>query len=428
MAVCPVVMEAVTFFKTYIRKNTMYTKPSLLPILVFSVTCICVLQAGPIQDSTLQKDGMCPVVYMFSNEACEKACRHDFDCEDKKKCCSNGCGQLCKDPLFTDTNELSVTGTDYKVISASQNSMPYNESNTTETIYGANQVYDDSYDDDKDAWKYILYAVVCIIIIALMIFALSKGHYELASELFKCLCDTTYEDIFTAASLHRPWYVCAGNHDHIGNISAQLAYTKFSDRWNYPDLYYTKRFSIPNSESTLLIVFIDTVILTGNTDDHTPDSILPGPEDPLKADAQWKWIEDTLSNSKDDYVIVGGHYPVWSIAEHGPNNLLVAKLKPLLEKYNVTAYFCGHDHNMQHFKEDNSSVEYFVIGAGDVVDPSTKHKDDVPPRSLRYHWADVLGLGAFAYVEATKDSLSVAYYEALNGKNIYTRVLTSRHK
>ena len=57
--------------------------------------------------------------------------------------------------------------------------------------------------------------------------------------------------------------------------------------------------------------------------------------------------EHSLYVDREEYVIVAGHFPVWSIAEHGPTTCLVDKLKPLLEKYHVNAYFCGHDHNLQ---------------------------------------------------------------------------------
>ena len=47
------------------------------------------------------------------------------------------------------------------------------------------------------------------------------------------------------------------------------------------------------------------------------------------------------------YLIVAGHYPVFSVAEHGPTQCLLDRLLPLLYKYHVSAYFCGHDHNIQ---------------------------------------------------------------------------------
>ena len=65
-------------------------------------------------------------------------------------------------------------------------------------------------------------------------------------------------------------------------------------------------------------------------------------------------------------------FVVWSVAEHGPTDTLVRKLKPLLEKYNVTAYMCGHDHNLQHITD--AGIQYYVTGAGHLIDPSMRHK------------------------------------------------------
>jgi|EP01046_Picozoa_sp_COSAG06_P003439 hypothetical protein len=84
--------------------------------------------------------------------------------------------------------------------------------------------------------------------------------------------------------------------------------------------------------------------------------------------------------------VVVGHYPVWSVAEHGPIPQLLNELKPLMEQYGVSMYFNGHDHNAQHLN-DGSNVEYFVVGAGAPVDPSQGHQDDVPAGALQFYWA-----------------------------------------
>ena len=50
----------------------------------------------------------------------------------------------------------------------------------------------------------------------------------------------TFELTYAAKSLDFPWYMIAGNHDHAQNVSAQIAYTKKSKKWRYPDYFYTK--------------------------------------------------------------------------------------------------------------------------------------------------------------------------------------------
>ena len=37
-------------------------------------------------------------------------------------------------------------------------------------------------------------------------------------------------------------------------------------------------------------------------------------------------------------------------------------------------YFCGHDHDIQHIREQNDTVNYFVSGAGHLTDSSVSHE------------------------------------------------------
>ncbi len=57
----------------------------------------------------------------------------------------------------------------------------------------------------------------------------------------------TYEKVFEDQSLQIPWYISAGNHDHYGNVTAQIAYTQNSIRWKFPNLYHSKTFAVPGT-------------------------------------------------------------------------------------------------------------------------------------------------------------------------------------
>lgn len=235
--------------------------------------------------------------------------------------------------------------------------------------------------------------------------------------------EETFEDVFPENELPIPWYVLAGNHDHYGNVTGEIEYSNHSKRWNFPNLFYTKIFDIPGKKhSTLQIIFIDTVQLAGLS--HPIYRSAPYMEIVTQdvANLNWAWIENELSKSKATWLIVAGHYPVWSIAEHGPTSKLVNRLRPLLNQYKVHAYICGHDHNMQYIRENGSNVDYFVIGAGHLIDPSTKNKNNIPIGSLKFHYGSKSSHtdGAFAYFEATEDDLNITYVN-YKGVTLFTR-------
>ena len=113
-----------------------------------------------------------------------------------------------------------------------------------------------------------------------------------------------FEAVYSAPALQGlPFRVTSGNHDHHGNVSAQIAYTNISSRWYYPDWYYSWQRSYTDKASgkklTVEVAMIDTVILTAAFELN--DTVVgPPPE------AQWAWLEGVLNRSTADYLWVGG--------------------------------------------------------------------------------------------------------------------------
>jgi len=170
----------------------------------------------------------------------------------------------------------------------------------------------------------------------------------------------TYRNIYDAPVFDIDWYAIAGNHDHhYGRGQGEIDYYKNrrDNRWTYPAWWYTQRFYLYETNVSVELVFIDTVLLSGDGNVTWPK----------ERNEQYQWIEKTLQDSSSDWLIVVGHYPVFSGGEHGDTDDLVQHLLPMLLKYNVDMYLCGHDHTMQHLQNTQNaktSTQYFVSGNG----------------------------------------------------------------
>ncbi|XP_020600776.1 tartrate-resistant acid phosphatase type 5-like isoform X1 [Orbicella faveolata] len=212
----------------------------------------------------------------------------------------------------------------------------------------------------------------------------------------------------------------AGNHDHGSNVSAQIAYTKISPRWHFPNFFYTKVLKLPGTSKTVQLVMLDTTMLCCRNQ-------LKKLRKFSSQRQQLTWIKDTLRSSTADFLIVAGHHPVFSAGSHGNTRYLETKLKPLLEENNVTVYLSGHDHSLQHFKENNSIVNYFVSGAGGGNFHRRSHWNKEHHKIVSTKIKFFNGYyGAFTLFEATPEFLKITQINE-NGKELYKAQLRPRN-
>ena len=200
-----------------------------------------------------------------------------------------------------------------------------------------------------------------------------------------------------------------GNHDYCGSIESQIEFTKRPNtRWTFPDYNHrvVKEFTVGDGASTsdgknkntvkLEIIMIDTVQIAGHRC-HGPgyESISkasyfdppPGPINFAQAQTTLDWIEDSLSKSDADYLIVAGHFPIYSACSHGNTEYLVKHLDPMLKKHGVTTYLSGHEHCQFHFQNDG--MDYILTGTGHDCCYGADNKENLPNNGeLKYILAD----------------------------------------
>jgi len=245
--------------------------------------------------------------------------------------------------------------------------------------------------------------------------------------------DLTYQTMFARDNLANvPFYINSGNHDYNQNVSAQIAYTNVdpTGRWTYPDWYYKQTFL----DGRVLLLALDTSALQ-EKQDWKDDKSKRGPYVDRRS-PQYEWIENELKTSTAEIILVNGHYPVFSVGDHGPTSELVNNLIPLLNKYKVNAFLSGHDHVVEHITSEKApDTDFFLIGMATTPDPLPEDPYSVYPQSyfrLRFIWEYPEDqMGSWAHMRITEGSdgtlqANVDYIDARDNSILYTTSFGSR--
>jgi tartrate-resistant acid phosphatase type 5 len=183
---------------------------------------------------------------------------------------------------------------------------------------------------------------------------------------------TTFQDVFEARDSLKnlPWYSVLGNHDYHQDPEAQIAYSSVSGgKWNMNGHFFTRTVRLGESEGEVKFIFIDSIwfapLVSKSTHVEHQQSVFA---------QQYAWLESELkSSSGADWLIVVGHYPLFSVGENGDQPAMQKAIQALLEEYKVDAYISGHDHCLEHLT--HNGVQYIVTGNGALrgkISSSTK--------------------------------------------------------
>jgi acid phosphatase len=141
----------------------------------------------------------------------------------------------------------------------------------------------------------------------------------------------SFESAFPGEGFDLPFHAVLGNHDHMGNVAAQVEYSAINTRWRMPAFYYKESFGPPGRP--LVDVFcLDTTPL------HVGER---------SARNQLLWLEERLTSSKARWRVVAGHHPLLSGGTSGSLVRSRKELTELFERYRVHVYLSGHDHDLE---------------------------------------------------------------------------------
>lgn len=236
-------------------------------------------------------------------------------------------------------------------------------------------------------------------------------HFDGVQSISDPLWMTNYELIYSHPDLMIEWCAILGNHEYRGNSQAVLDYANVSRRWSIPSRYYARTWD--DDGISVKVVFLDTTPLIEKYHKKTDTYPDAGKQD---AEAQLKWLDETLSASSEDWVVVVGHHPIYAYTTKPDTERadMQKNVDTILKKHRVDMYICGHIHNFQHIRHDGSDIDYVVNSSGSLS------RDIEPTEGTQF----CSGAPGFSVLSASSKTLSL--YMIDNSGNIIHTITRSK--
>jgi len=229
--------------------------------------------------------------------------------------------------------------------------------------------------------------------------------------------DVEYNDIFPNTKI----YVTLGNHCYLGNIQAQINYSRMNNNWILPSRYYDKKIYFNDNINYIHLICIDTFELAQNESincsSHMNKKKLNNYLSSFNKKKQLEWLNNTLMNSNGKWKIVFGHYPIFSNGlSHGNCKEMIDDVLPILLKNNVNIYLSGHDHNICYSQYKN--LHCIVSGNGSQLSDKI---NDANNDSFFYNLNSINGV---CYLKFNLKNFEFGFYDIdSDGKNIFSKVI-----
>lgn len=201
--------------------------------------------------------------------------------------------------------------------------------------------------------------------------------------------------VFDPRALPIPFHAILGNHDHKGDVQAQVERTAIDARWRMPGRWHSFHYDVGNGHDVEFFV-VDTTPIDRGED----------------MGEQARWLERELARSDAHWKIVCGHHPIVGHGEHGGSKAVARALAGALTAHDVDLYLSGHDHDLELVRTDARWLQV-ACGAGSNTRDVT--------------WSDetlfASGEAGFARLSIAGDVLALEFFDS-EGTRVFTHVLS----